>query len=107
MEFWERLDKLIASGEVVIDRPAGSAHPRFPEIIYPLGYGYLKGVSSSDGNELDVWQGSMPEKQLMAVACTVDTLKMDTEVKLLIGCTGEEIDLIDRFHNSGEYMSCI
>jgi inorganic pyrophosphatase len=106
MDFWETLDNFLTSGEVVIDRPKGSSHPRFPEIVYPLGYGYLKGVFGGDGNELDVWQGSMTEKRLVAVACTVDTMKKDVEAKLLIGCTEEEINIVDKFHNS-KYMSCV
>ncbi|MFC2070673.1 inorganic pyrophosphatase [Chloroflexota bacterium] len=108
MDFWERLDNLVSSSEVIIDRPKGSMHPRYPAIVYPLDYGYLKGVSSSDGNELDVWRGSMQDKRLIAVICTVDILKKDAEVKLLIGCTDEEIDTIDSFFNeNNEYMSGI
>jgi inorganic pyrophosphatase len=106
MDFWETLDNLLASGEVVIDRPMGSSHRRFPEIVYLLDYGYLRDVSGGDGNELDVWRGSMPEERLVAVACTVDTMKKDAEVKLIIGCTEKEINIIEKFHNS-RYMSCV
>jgi len=106
MDFWERLDSLISSGEIVIDRHPGSSHPNFPEIVYPLGYGYLKGFSGGDGNELDVWQGSLPERKLIGIACTVDIMKNDAEVKLLIGCTEEEIHIIEKFHNN-RYMSCV
>ena len=35
-EFWDALDKLVANSEIVIDRPKGSAHPRYPELIYRL-----------------------------------------------------------------------
>ena len=87
MDFWERLDSLIASSEVVIDRPKGSMHPVHSAIIYPLDYGYLKNVNGGDGNELDIWQGSVSDRQLVAVVCTADTLKNDAEVKLIIGCT--------------------
>ena len=107
MNFWTRLDRLIASSVIVIDRPKGSTHPRYPEIVNPLDYGYLKGTSGGDGNEIDVWQGSMPEKQLAAVACTVDTLKGDAEIKLLVGCTNEEIGTVYKFHNDNDYMSGI
>ena len=107
MDFWERLDSIIASGEVIIDRPKGSVHPRHPAIVYPLDYGYIKDVKGGDGNELDVWLDSMPDKQLVAVVCTVDTMKNDAEVKLLIGCTDEEIDIVNEFHNSNLYMSGI
>ena len=77
----------------------------YPAIVYPLDYGYLKGVSSGDGNELDIWQGSITNRHLVAVICTVDTMKNDAEVKLIIGCTDEEIEIISEFHNSSRYMS--
>jgi inorganic pyrophosphatase len=107
MDFWERLDNFLSSNEIVIDRPKGSVHPEHTAIVYPLDYGYLKNICGGDGKELDIWQGSMPDKRLVAVICTADTLKNDTEVKLLIGCTENEIDIVNRFHNSGEYMSGI
>ncbi len=100
MKFWTILDHLLASHEIVIDRPKGSHHPRFPEMIYPIDYGYLKGTSSGDGNEIDIFRGSQGENRLVAVICTVDTTKKDTEMKLIIGCTDEEIAIIERFFNS-------
>ncbi len=39
---------------VRIDRPLGSAHPMHG-FIYPLNYGYLPGVLSADGEELDAY----------------------------------------------------
>ena len=31
--FWQRLDALLERSEIVIDRPKGSRHPRFQEIV--------------------------------------------------------------------------
>ena len=76
-------------------------------MVYPLDYGYIKDIASSDGNELDFWQGSLPERNLDAVACTVDLLKKDVEVKLLLGCTEEEKTIICNFHNNSKYMAAI
>lgn len=56
--FWQRLDELLATSKIVIDRPKGSCHPRFPEIVYQLDYGYLDATTSTDGEGLDVWLGS-------------------------------------------------
>jgi inorganic pyrophosphatase len=39
--FWSRLDELLATSRLVIDRPKGTRHPRYPEVIFPLDYGYL------------------------------------------------------------------
>ena len=99
--FWERLDELVASSRVVVERPRGAAHPRFPELIYPLDYGCLAGTSGGDGQAVDVWLGSLPERRVEAVVCTVDVAKNDVETKLLLGCTWEEMQTILQFHNTG------
>lgn len=52
--FWRRLDELLERSEIVVDRPRGSRHPRFPEIVYALDYGYLAGTTSTDGEGVDV-----------------------------------------------------
>ncbi len=38
-----------------IDRPVGSRHPRFQDLIYPINYGYVEGVFAGDGKEQDVY----------------------------------------------------
>ena len=103
-DFWSALDELIRRSRLVIDRPLGSAHPRFPALIYPLDYGYLAQTSSMDGEGVDVWLGSDPAQTLNAVICTVDLEKRDSEVKLLLGCTREEIQLVLDFHNRSPSM---
>lgn len=40
---------------IEIDRPVGTPHPKHPEIIYPINYGYIPGVFGGDGEELDVY----------------------------------------------------
>jgi inorganic pyrophosphatase len=105
--FWTQLDALIESTEIVIDRPSGSAHPRYPAFVYPLDYGYLQGTKAGDGQEIDVWRGSAAERRLDAIVCTVDLHKRDVEVKLLIGCTENEQAAICQFHNAGNSMAAI
>ena len=97
--FWQRLDSLLERSRIVIDRPKGSTHPRFSDIVYALDYGYLDGTTSTDGEGLDVWLGSDPDKKLDAVICTVDLDKGDAELKLMVGCTPEEKSYIERFYN--------
>lgn len=38
-----------------IDRPLGSPHPRHPDMIYPINYGYVDGIIAGDGAEQDVY----------------------------------------------------
>lgn len=99
--FWAKLDELVATGSLKIDRPKGSAHPRYPSLTYPLDYGYLEETQSADGGGLDVWVGSLPDKTVTAIVCTVDLKKRDAEIKILLGCTPQEAREILRVHNSG------
>lgn len=39
----------------MVDRPSGSSHPRHPEIIYPINYGYVDNAYTGDGVEQDVY----------------------------------------------------
>lgn len=103
-EFWMVLDRLVQESEIVIDRPKGSTHPRFPDYTYPLDYGYLKGTSSMDGDGIDVWCGSEPSIGVVGVICTVDLLKRDSEIKILLGCTETEIRTVEADHNESECM---
>jgi inorganic pyrophosphatase len=102
--FWAAIDQLVRASEIVIDRPKGARHPRFPEIVYPVDYGYLKDTASMDGGGIDVWLGSGGSRTVDAVICTVDLRKNDSEVKILIGCTPEETQKVCDFHNHGEHM---
>lgn len=105
-EFWSALDTLLSQSEIIIDRPRGSAHPRFPDFIYPLDYGYLQNSTSMDGGGIDVWVGS-GEKTLDAVMCIVDLMKRDSEIKLLIGCTEDEKATVYETHNETPFMKGI
>ena len=104
--FWRALDEMVSAHAVVLDRPAGSAHPRFPDLIYPFDYGYLEGTSAMDGGGIDVWRGSLANQAVTAIVLTVDRRKKDAEMKLLLGCTSEEMAIIERHHN-GSFQSAI
>ncbi|MBE6989999.1 MAG: inorganic pyrophosphatase [Ruminococcaceae bacterium] len=40
---------------VMVDRPLGSRHPQYPDLIYPLNYGYVAGVTGGDGEAQDAY----------------------------------------------------
>lgn len=103
--YWEGLEKLVAASRAVIDRPKGSRHPRFPEMVYPLDYGFLEDTTGNDGAEADIWRGTLADGAVTGVVCTVDLMKRDAEVKILLGCTPEEIAVIHDFYNTGPYMT--
>ena len=41
--------------KVIIDRPFGSRHPKFPDMIYPVNYGYIDGIIAGDGEKQDAY----------------------------------------------------
>ena len=105
ISFWHSMQRLLMTNSLIIDRPKGSPHPRYPHVIYPLDYGYLEDTISSDGGGIDVWLGSLntvmntgDAKILTGILCTFDTLKRDAEIKLLIGCSKKDIQIIRDFH---------
>lgn len=101
--FWNALDELVNHSEIVIDRPKGTAHPKYPNFIYQVDYGYLKDTSSMDGAGIDVWVGS-GEKAVDAIMCIVDLMKKDSEIKIRIGCTEDEKSIVYDTHNETQYM---
>ena len=104
--FWSALDKLVTESKIIIDRPKSSRHPQYPDCIYLVDYGYLENTSSMDGGGIDVWKGTHG-KDIDAIICTIDLLKRDSEIKILIGCTEGETRLILESHNNSEYMKGI
>jgi len=105
--FWEHLDQLLVASPVVIDRRRGAAHPHYPEMIYPLDYGYLAGTTSVDGAGIDVWVGSGGVQPPDALVLTVDLLKKDAELKLILGCTPDEKQSILNFLNGASMRATL
>jgi len=106
-EFWTALDNLVNQSEIVIDRPKGTVHPKYPDFIYKVDYGFLKNTTSMDGAGIDVWVGTDKEKCIDAIMCIVDLMKRDSEIKILIGCSEEEKKIVYKTHNESEYMKGI
>lgn len=40
---------------IEIDRPLGTSHPKIPELVYEVNYGYVPGVKAPDGDDLDAY----------------------------------------------------
>jgi inorganic pyrophosphatase len=95
---WAGWEALIAANGLTIDRPYGTPHPHFPEIIYPIDYGYVNGTVSTDGQEVDIFVGSV-RNGLVAMLLTTDHRRGDREVKLVYGCMPEEVYLVNGFIN--------
>ena len=100
--FWRALDHLTATHATVIDRAKDTAHPRYPDMIYPLDYGYLDGTTAGDGDGIDVWVGSDAVRRPVGILCTVDGLKRDAEIKVLLGCSQDEMRIVHDFSQLNE-----
>lgn len=40
---------------VTVDRPLGSCHPNYKDIVYKVNYGYIEGIIAPDGEEQDAY----------------------------------------------------
>jgi inorganic pyrophosphatase len=107
LAFWNALDQIVRSSEIIIDRPKGTRHPKYPDLLYEVDYGYLKGTTSMDGDGIDVWKGTDPDQKIDAIMCIVDLKKKDSEMKILVGCTEVEKEKVYHLHNDSEYMKGI
>jgi inorganic pyrophosphatase len=104
--YWDKLAKIIDENEIVIDRRKGSPHPKYPNMIYPVDYGYIKNTRSMDGNGIDIFYGTGDSHEIDGILCTIDIMKNDSEIKILHACSDAEIEAICGFIEC-EYMSCL
>ncbi|QIK74037.1 inorganic pyrophosphatase [Propioniciclava coleopterorum] len=89
---------MVARHAVRVDRPRGSRHPRFPEVVYPLDYGYLEATSGGDGEGIDIWVGTRPGAGLIGAFVTADPHKADMEVKLVWDAGPDDVATLERFY---------
>ncbi len=100
---WDAWDGVVAKNGVTIDRPLGTPHPRFPEIVYPIDYGFVNNTTSTDGEEVDVFVGTA-ETGIVGVIATVDYRKQDREIKLLYNCSLRQVYLVNGFINFDQQL---
>ena len=62
-EFWNYLQQLVETSQIVSDRPKGSTHHRFQNDQYPVDYGFLSGTTSKDSGGVDIWVGTRVKKK--------------------------------------------
>jgi inorganic pyrophosphatase len=98
--FFEVFEQLIYEHGITIDRPKGTSHPRFPDLIYPIDYGFINDTKSQDGNGIDVFLGDDDNVGVVGIICSVDTIKRDSEVKVLYHCTEENIQTALKMMNN-------
>ena len=95
---WTAWAKCLDTRGITIDRPARSAHPDYPSVIYPLDYGFIPGTVGSDGEPVDVFVGSKASG-LVGLLLTNDHRQKDREMNLLYDCTPAEVYTAHGFVN--------
>ena len=83
--------------EVVVDRPVGSHHPIYKEMIYPLNYGYIPNIIGGDGEEQDAYilGVDIPISNFCGTVIAVITRKNDNETKWVVASVGAEYCVSD------------
>ena len=76
--------------EVQIDRPLGSAHPRHPDMIYKVNYGYVLDFKAPDGDNQDVYLLGVdhPVKSYRGMVVAIIRRLDDNEDKLVVAPKG-------------------
>lgn len=76
--------------KIKIDRPMGSVHPQYSNIIYPVNYGYLPDAIGGDGEPQDVYLLGVdePVAEYTAKIIAVVYREDDTEDKLVAAPEG-------------------
>lgn len=72
--------------EVKVDRPCGSSHPKYPDHIYPINYGFIPNTVSGDEEELDCYilGQQEPVKEYKGKCIAVIHRTNDNDDKLIV-----------------------
>lgn len=76
-----------------IDRPLGTVHPRHPEMIYPINYGFVNDVFAADGAEQDIYlfNENKPVKTFTGKIIAVYHRFNDVEDKWIVSADGSDV----------------
>jgi inorganic pyrophosphatase len=98
---WRRWEQLINDRGIVIDRPRGTAHPLYPDMIYPCDYGHLPDTRAPDGEDVDIFVGPAPAGLVGLIALTHQPSGI-REPKLLMNLSRADADKIIEFLDRGD-----
>ena len=95
-----------------IDRPIGSCHPRFSDMVYPINYGYIEGVIAGDGQEQDayVFGTDKPIDAFEGKVIAVYHRFNDVEDKLIVSLDGPDYsddEILQSIHFQEQYYEGI
>ena len=71
---------------VTVDRPLGSTHPKHPDLIYSVNYGYIEGIVGGDGEWQDAYilGVDVPVSEFLGEVIAIIHRTNDCEDKLVV-----------------------
>ena len=103
--FWQKVDTIFLSSNVNIIRHKGEVHPQFKNLIYPTEYGHLD--ETGNGNPISVYMGTKNHSEITGLIVAADILQKPIDVKLLLGCTEEEVNDVLHFLNQTDFQKTV
>lgn len=96
---------------VTVDRPKGSVHPVYKNLVYPLNYGFVQGIMAPDGEWQDVYiMGvEVPVRQFTGRVIAVIKRLDDVEEKLVAapqGVTFSKEEIQKQTYFQEQYFRC-
>lgn len=83
--------------EVVVDRPLGSTHPKYKNIVYPINYGFVQGILAGDGEEQDAYilGVNVPVEHFVGRVIAVIKRRNDNEDKWVVAPEGQSYSVAE------------
>lgn len=81
--------------KVYVDRPFGSVHPKYPNVFYPLNYGFIKDLVAPDGEFQDAYVlgEKEPLSEFFGEVIAIIERSDDIEDKLVVAKIGEKFSV--------------
>ncbi len=105
--FWQKVDSLYLSGTRKIIKKKGEVHDTFKNLVYPLDYARIEDMKSVSGHGVAVYLGSENRNKVSALVVAADILEKELDVKVLAGCTDEEIEEVLRYLNQTDFQKTV
>ena len=102
-------DILGATVTVTMDRPLGSRHPSHPDMIYPVNYGFIRGLPAADGEDQDAYVlgPEAPLKALTGRVAAIVRRRDDAEDKWVVcpaGCSPDAASIMEQIRFQEQYF---
>ncbi len=104
--FWQKLDTFYFSGEYEVKHKKGDHHSEYPNLVYPVEVGCLE-ETNGEHEGVNVYRGSGSMYSITGLVIAVDILGKTLDVKMLVGCSEEEVEEILRFLNQTDYQKTV